>query len=241
MTSSTRSSGDGPGRPYVLALTSHKGGTGRTTLALALAWLWGQRGLKVALVDADPVQAALLVACGPTGCRWANVTTVPAAGGSASVPAGHDVVVIDTPPATEPLAQSVFRKADGVVVCCLADPLALGTLPAATRAVREARGANPDLELLGIVVNAFNPTDLGQTRCLSLLRGAPGGLFVEPPVPARAELRDWPLAPGSDLPDGPARGPLRALADTFRDRIAEAGWPRFATPTRDARALATRR
>ena len=68
--------GDSP--PYVLAVTSHKGGTGRTTLACGLAWLWGQRGLNVCLVDADPVKAAVLVAAGPDGiCPWANVTWSP--------------------------------------------------------------------------------------------------------------------------------------------------------------------
>lgn len=216
-------------RPYVLAVTSHKGGTGRTTFACGLAWVWGQRGLKVALVDADPVRAAALVAAGPgRDCPWPNVTLVVADRGHVRVPAGFDAIVIDSPPATEPLAQKVFAKADGVVICSLADSLALATLPAATRAVRDARAANPDLDLLGIIVNVYSAADVAQTRCLSMLRGAKGGLFVEPPVPVRPEFRAWPLAPGTDLPDGPGRHAVRAIADTFRDAIADAGWPRFA-------------
>ncbi|MBA4187531.1 MAG: hypothetical protein C0467_05875 [Planctomycetaceae bacterium] len=239
--SSIRSTGNGsPEEPYVLTVTSHKGGTGRTTLALALAWLWGQRGLKVTLMDADPVQAALLVACGPVGCRWPNVTTVAAPDGVGTIPANQDVVVIDSPPATEQLAQVGLRKSNGVVLCCLADSLSLGTLPAATQAVREAKISNPNLDLLGIAVSVFNPLDLDQTRCLSLLRGAHGGLFVEPPIPVRPELRDWPLTAGADLPDGPGRQALRALADVFRDQIADAGWPQFANVQRDKRAFATR-
>lgn len=234
---STGSSGN-TGRPYVLAVTSHKGGTGRTTLALALAWLWGKRGLNVTLVDADPVKAAGMVAAGHDGvCPWDNVNLVVTRGGLARIPPGQDCVVIDSPPATEPLAQKVFQKADGVVVCCLADSLSLTTLPAATRAVREARAANPDLELLGIAVNLFDAADLAQTRCLSLLRGAKGGLFVEPPVPARSELREWPLNPGGDLPDGPGRQAIRALADTFRDKIIEAGWGQFAGRTAVPRSV----
>lgn len=220
--------GDNP--PYVLAVTSHKGGTGRTTLACGLAWLWGQRGLNVCLVDADPVKAAVLVAAGPDGCcSWANVALVSARTGGARVPPGQDIVIIDSPPATEPLAQKVFGRANGVIICSLADSLALNTLPAATRAVREARQGNPDLALLGIAVNVFNPADVNQSRCLSMLRGARGGLFVEPPIPARPELRDWPLSPGSDLPEGPSRVALRALADTFRDHIADAGWTQVAS------------
>jgi cellulose biosynthesis protein BcsQ len=215
--------------PYILAVTSHKGGTGRTTLALALAWLWGQRGFAVTLIDADPIKAASLVAFGPGGfCPWDNVNVIVARQGVARIPPKQDIIIIDTPPATEPLAQKVFQKANGVIICSLADSLALNTLPAATKAVIEAQATNETMDLLGIVVNIFNPADLAQTRCLSLLRGAPGGLFVEPPIPLRSELREWPRQPGSNLPDSPAMPSLRSLADTFRDQMAEAGWDRLA-------------
>jgi cellulose biosynthesis protein BcsQ len=220
---------DGPRRPYVLAVTSHKGGTGRTTLALALAWMWGKRGLKVTLVDADPVKASTLVAAGPAGvCPWDNVRLVNTNGGLTKIPTGQDVIVIDTPPATEPLAQQVLVKADGVVVITLADTLALNTLPKATAAIREARETNENLELLGIAVGIFDPTDLAQTRALSQLRGNAGPLLIEPAIPLRPEIRDWPMQPGSDLPDGPARAAFRNLEDMFRDRMADAGWAQFA-------------
>ncbi|MFO0937368.1 MAG: ParA family protein [Gemmataceae bacterium] len=249
MTSSTHLNGNRPernsgnDRPYLLAVTSHKGGTGRTTLALALAWMWGKRGLKVTLIDADPVKAASLVAAGPAGiCPWDNVTLVTSRGGTTKIPPGQDLVVIDSPPATEPLAQQVLRKANGVVVCCLADTLALNTLPMATRAVREARETNEDLELLGIVVGIFDQTDLAQTRALSQLRGARSGLLIEPAIPLRPELREWPLSPGSDLPDGPARPVLRNLEGAFRDRMIESGWTQFDGRTQgEASAYAARR
>lgn len=237
---STGNSHLGERPPYILTVTSHKGGTGRTTLACALAWLWGQRGLKVTLIDADPVRAASLVAAGVDGqCHWPNVTLVMAKAGGASIPHEQHAVIIDSPPATEPLAQKVFARAHGVVICSLADSLALNTLPAATRAIREARDGNPDLALLGIAVNCFNSSDLAQTRCLSLLRGARGGLFLEPPIPYRPELRDWPMSPGSDLPDGPGRVAFRALADLFRDQIVIAGWEHFAGRRGAQRAYAT--
>jgi len=219
-----------PERPYILAITSHKGGTGRTTVALALAWLWGQRGMNVTLVDADPVKAAALVATGPDGnCPWQNVNLVVARNGQLKIPPRQDVVIIDSPPATESLAQNFLQKADGVVICCLADSLSLNTLPAATKAILQAREFNESLEILGIAVNIFNLADLGQTRSLSQLRGAPGGLLLEPVIPNRPELRDWPLDPGSDLPNGPGKQAFRALADTFRDKIVEAGWSAFAS------------
>ena len=232
MTSSNNSNGKASSiqRPYMLAVTSHKGGTGRTTLACALAWMWGSRGLNVALVDADPVKATSLVAADQSGtCPWPHVQLIVANQGVTRIPAKQDIVIIDSPPATEPLAQKVFQQCDGVVICCLADSLALNTLPAATRSVKEARQKNAKLRLLGIVVNIFNEVNLAQTRCLSLLRGARGGLFVEPPIPSRPEMRDWPMKPGSPLPSGPAQKPLRDLADTFRDQMAESGWSHMAS------------
>ena len=228
--------------PYVLAVISHKGGTGRTTLAMALAWLWGQRGFNVTLVDADPVNAASIVAAGPSGvCPWTNVNLVIAHNGEAHIPLGQDVVIIDTPAATEPLAQKVLNLANGVIVCCLADSLALYTLPAATQAIQKACTTRPDLELLGIVVNLFDEADDAQVRCLSFIRDARGGLFVEPPVPRCQDLSDWPLTPGSDLPDGVARPSLATLADTFSEMIAEAGWKQFAERKGGQRAYAAHR
>ncbi|MGL4422964.1 MAG: ParA family protein, partial [Gemmataceae bacterium] len=152
-------------------------------------------------------------------------------GGTTRIPPGQDIIVIDTPPATEPLAQQVLVKSTGVVLCTLADSLALSTLPMATRAVKETRQVNPDLDLLGVVVNVFDSTDLGQTRAVSQLRGS-GGLFVEPMIPLRNELREWAFQPGADLPEGPGKTALKQLADTFRDQMVESGWPHLAGSTR---------
>lgn len=52
-----------PGAARVLLVASGKGGTGKTTLALALAHAWAATGLRVALVDADP-QAGTTTAAG---------------------------------------------------------------------------------------------------------------------------------------------------------------------------------
>ncbi len=229
-------------RPYVLSVSSHKGGTGRSTLALALAWLWGKRGLNVTLVDADPVKAASIVAANRSGvCPWENVNLIVARGGTTRIPPGQQIVIVDSPPLTEPLAQQVLRKADGVILCTLADSLCLNTLPSATRAVREAREHHPELELLGICVSLFNPAEPGQTRAISQLRGLRGGLFIEPPIPHRAELQQWPLRPGSDLPEGPCRAPLRTLADTLREAMSNAGWEHLNTRGGSNHAVAAHR
>jgi cellulose biosynthesis protein BcsQ len=195
--------------PYVLAVASHKGGTGRTTAAMSLAWTWGQEGLRVTLVDADPVQASRLVALDPAGrCPWPNVRLQ----SDVNAPFAGDRVVIDCPSLLDPAARAVLRRADGIVVCCLADPLSLRTVPAAASVIRRARDANPRLELLGILIAIYDNHDEVQAAMLGRLRQAHERLLLEPPVPQQPELRDWPLEPGADLPPGPGREAYAVLA-----------------------------
>ena len=61
------------GMPYRLAVASHKGGTGRTTTACAVSWLWGQNGLRVLLVDACRTKAASMIAIDARGVVAAEV------------------------------------------------------------------------------------------------------------------------------------------------------------------------
>ncbi len=46
-------------RAVIVALLNHKGGVGKTTLALHLAGEWARRGQRVTLIDADPQGSAL--------------------------------------------------------------------------------------------------------------------------------------------------------------------------------------
>src|SRR5262245_62637672 len=139
-----------PGGPFLLAVGSHKGGTGRTTTACALAWLWGRAGFRVTLADADPIRAAALLALDESGeCPWPNVSY------REGLPDPEDwdpdVVVVDCPSLMDPEVPSVLQRCRGVVLTCLADPLSLRTVPAAAAALATARVANPRLELLGVL------------------------------------------------------------------------------------------
>jgi cellulose biosynthesis protein BcsQ len=189
---------------YTLAVAGHKGGTGRTTAALALSWCWGQAGHAVTLIDADPAGACGLVARGPSGqCDWPNVRFLD--GPSADPAPDKGVVVVDCPSLFDPAAMPILERADALVLCVLPDPLALRTVPAAAAAVERVRVANPRLELLGILVAIYDNQDATQTEMLDRLRRQHGELLLEPPVPLRPEVRDWPLRPGSAPPAGPAR------------------------------------
>jgi cellulose biosynthesis protein BcsQ len=200
-------------KPYVLVLGSHKGGTGRTTHALALAHVWGQAGLRVSLVDADPAGAARLVAVPPEGiCAWRNVKFFPRLPESGRSLLGSDLILIDAPPLTEASAQRILRLADGLVLSCLADPLSLRTIPVAVSAIQRARQHNPRLNLLGLLIGIFNEHDDLQRQMLAYLRETQADLLLEPPIPYQQEICDWPLEPGRSLPAGPARDSYEAVA-----------------------------
>src|SRR4051812_6427442 len=125
---------------YLLAIGSHKSGTGRTTAALALAWLWGRDGLRVTLVDADPSAAAGLVALDETGaCPWPNVRYRAGLPEPGDADLDTDVILIDCPVLLDPLARPILRRSDGVVLTCMADPLSLRTVPVAAGVLSAAR------------------------------------------------------------------------------------------------------
>jgi len=200
-------------KPYILVLGSHKGGTGRTTCALALAYLWGRSGLSVSLIDADPVGAARLVALDPEGaCNWEGVRFLSHLPESGRALLGSDVVLIDAPPLTDRSAQRVLRLADGVIVTCLADPLSLRTIPIAANALNHARSHNRQLNLVGLLIGVYHERDRLQSHLLEHLRQTQGRLLLEPPIPYQQEICDWALNPGSPLPGGPAHEGYQALA-----------------------------
>lgn len=205
--------------PYILAVASHKGGTGRTTSVLALSWCWGQMGLSVTLVDADPVRASSLVALDQSGrCHWPNVRvsrTLP----NLRSPQTSDIIIVDCPSLLDPLAMPILEQSHGVIVTCLADPLSLRTVPAAASAISTARVNNPQLELLGILIGIYDNHDAVQTAMLARLRQLHGELLLEPPIPVQPELRDWPLSPGTGVPAGIALDAYQSIARTLESWI----------------------
>lgn len=191
--------------PYMLLVGSHKGGTGQTTGALALAQILGATGMRVVVWDADPVHAASLIGLDMQGeCPWPNVE-IRQAPPDAPPPFDADVVVIDGPALTERAAQHLLKLAHGVVLTCLADPLSLRTVRSAARAIHEGRQSNPKLELVGILISLFNPAESLHVEMLELIRKDYRHLLLEPPVPFQSEVSNWPLTPGSPLPAGIAR------------------------------------
>lgn len=205
--------------PFVLGIASHKGGTGRTTTALILAWALGRLGVRVLFVDADEQRSASLIAVGGRGtCEWPNVTFR----AGLDVLSGEmdaEIVVVDPPALTAPTAQTVLGRADGIILTCLADPLSLRTVPAAANVIDAGKSANPRLELLGILISIYNEQDAVQHAMLNRLQQAHRDLLLDPVVPYQPSLRSWPLTPGTPPPAGPATDALAALAQYLKEGL----------------------
>ncbi|MGL4461024.1 MAG: ParA family protein [Planctomycetia bacterium] len=189
-------------RPFILLLTSHKGGVGQTTAALCLAYALGRRGTTVQLVDADSQQAALATACDDAGrCPWPNVVVEPLYDGRLP-DSDASLMVVDGPRLSSPTARDLLEQADGVILTTAADPFALRTLPAAAAWLQ---GTNrPTRAFLGLFVGMYHADDPVEPRVLELLRGRPQSLAVDDPAPWQPGLGDWVLTPGAPPPAGPA-------------------------------------
>lgn len=128
----------------VVAVVSQKGGSGKTTLAVALAVAAHRAGRAAAIIDLDPQASAALwgdrrqhappVVVSAQAPRLAHVLAAAAAGGAA-------FVVIDTPPRADSAAFEAVRAAGVVLIPCRPNLLDLETT-ATTLALIRLGGAS---------------------------------------------------------------------------------------------------
>ena len=133
-----------------LALISQKGGSGKTTLALALAAAHELAGGQAALIDLDPQGSAVMwgrlrggvppvvIAAHPP--RLARVI-------AAAADAGASLVVIDTAPREAGGAAEAARLADLVMIPCRPSAVDLAAIPATLAAI----GSTPAAVVLNAV------------------------------------------------------------------------------------------
>ena len=133
-----------------LALISQKGGSGKTTLALALAAAHERAGGSAAVIDLDPQGSAtvwgrlregvppVVIAAHPP--RLARVV-------EAAADAGTSLVVIDTAPREAGGAAEAARLADLVLIPCRPSAVDLAAIPATLAAV----GSTPAAVVLNAV------------------------------------------------------------------------------------------
>jgi len=107
----------------VVAIAQQKGGSGKTMLAAQLAVALAADGDRVAVLDIDP-QGSLTVwtKLRSTAAKATNAVTGAAVSGwrltaeLEKLRAGHDIVLIDTPPVIDSDARRAIRAADLVLI-----------------------------------------------------------------------------------------------------------------------------
>lgn len=216
----------------IVAVASGKGGTGKTTLALALADVWARMGRRVALVDIDP-QAGATRALGQlppedplTATPWHTDTPAPFAvlsGGRTLATAsdrelrhrleeaalGAELVVVDLGPSiTDAPHATLFSLPALVVVAARCDAMGLANV-AETVEVARASG-----RVVRVVPTFRTGTGLAR-ESEAFLRGRYAGAVTATAFPSDAKAAEA-AAKGRPVTTTAARGraadAVRALA-----------------------------
>lgn len=151
----------------IVALAGQKGGSGKSTTALAIASEWHVRGRRVLLVDADP-QGSLRTFAEVAAEAGNTTPTVVAMGASMyrqdQLPVlaeGYDAVVIDCPPRHDEIQRAAMMASELVVLPCGPTPMDAWALVEGLELVRRARHLRPKLQAVVLVTRKQARTTLG--------------------------------------------------------------------------------
>ncbi len=152
----------------VISIAGQKGGSGKTTVALALAAEWMRRGQRVLLVDADPQQ---------TATTWAEVAveqkrptpTIVAMGATMWQPdqlprlaSGFDVVIIDTPPRLGDVQRAALMVSDVVILPCGPSTHDTWALAEGVELIRQAQILRPEMRACVLLTRKVAGTLIGR-------------------------------------------------------------------------------
>ena len=193
-----------------LALISQKGGSGKTTLALALAAAHELVGGQAAVIDLDPQGSAtvwgrlregvppVVIAAHPP--RLARVV-------DAAVDAGASLVVIDTAPREAGGAAEAARLADLVMIPCRPSAIDLAAIPATLAAIGMADAL--------AVLNASPPRGPWTAQAADAVRAFGIGLAPVTLVARVAHAKAFTLGRTAQETE-PASPAAREIADLYR-------------------------
>ena len=152
----------------IIAFAGQKGGSGKTTTAIAVVSEWHRRGLRALLVDADPQGSSR---------TWGDVAaeaghsapTVVAMGAGLHRPdqlpalaKNYDVVAIDCPPRHGEIQRAALMVADLVVLPCGPTGIDAWALGATLDLISEARTVRPTLQAVVLITRKMQRTALGK-------------------------------------------------------------------------------
>ncbi|MFO1151133.1 MAG: ParA family protein [Alsobacter sp.] len=136
---------------HFLSCVQRKGGCGKTTIAVNIAFSLAQRGLQVALVDADPQGSASFWLRGSLQRGGPRLLSLPLARVEIrdwvrrvrTAAEGQDLVIIDAPPHIDEAVGAALALSDTVVMPCTASGLDLDGLRQTLALARVVRQHHP--------------------------------------------------------------------------------------------------
>jgi chromosome partitioning protein len=152
----------------VIAIAGQKGGTGKTTVAIALAAEWMHRGQRVLLVDADPQLTARTWSevaseqqrpCPTTVHMGANLwqpDQLP------RLAANFDMVLIDTPPRLGEVQRAALMISDMVLLPCGPSTHDTWALAASLELINQARSLRPEMQAAVLLTRKVASTVIGR-------------------------------------------------------------------------------
>lgn len=153
----------------IITVANQKGGSGKTTLSMAIAGSLALRGNKVLVVDADPQGTATQWAGAAGEDRPFPATVIGLAGAKGKLHqmlkpllADYDFVVIDCPPSVdEQASQSALLVSDACLIPLQPTPADMWATVGIVELVGKARLVNPNLRAFG-VPNRVTASSLGR-------------------------------------------------------------------------------
>ncbi len=157
----------------IITLAGQKGGTGKSTTAVAIAVEWCARGRRVLLVDLDPQGSARTWGDVAAEAAAEHTPTVVALGAGLHLhlpplAAAHDLVVIDCPPRHGEMQRTALMLAHVALLPCGPDPTEVWGLTESVELVRAAMARRPELLPRIVITRKDHRTGLSRGARTSL-------------------------------------------------------------------------
>jgi chromosome partitioning protein len=149
----------------IIAVTSTKGGSGKSTISVILGSIYKQYGMEVLLVDADPQGS--LIKFSEIAKDIPTVVSMPSSGlwKAEQVPRlarDFSVTIIDTPPQNNDIIRAALMCANIALVPCLPSPFDLWATTPFIELLKSAQVANPELIAFLLISRKKANTILGE-------------------------------------------------------------------------------